>query len=198
MPYGVDERFFDAPAMTHEALERLGVQGRFVLASGGASERKNLAALAAAWTAVRRARPDVTLVLSGPEHPRRTELFRGLPRFTWSARLPDLDARSDGRRLAVVVPSLEEGFGLPALEGMAAGTTVVAADTSSLTEVVADGGYLVPPTAEGVADGLVHALSDDSDVEVVTRRGAERARRFTWSRCAEGHARVWRRVASAT
>ena len=199
VPYGVDERFFDAPAMTHEELARLGVEGRYVLASGGASERKNLAALAAAWKTVARARPDVSLVLSGPENPRRTELFRGLPRVHLVGRLPDhvmpgLMAAAS----VVVVPSLEEGFGLPALEGMAAGTTVVAADTSSLTEVVADGGYLVPPTAEGVTDGLVHALSDDSDVEVVTRRGAERARRFTWSRCAEGHARVWRRVASGS
>ena len=68
-------------------------------------------------------------------------------------------------------------------------------DTSSLTEVVGDGGYLVPPTADGVAEGLAHVLSQDPEVDVVTRRGALRARQFTWSRCVEGHARVWQRVA---
>ena len=95
----------------------------------------------------------------------------------------------------MVVPSLEEGFGLPALEGMAVGTCVVAADTSSLPEVVGDGGFLVPPTPNGLTDGLLHALSDDPEVAEVVRRGGARARQFTWRRCAEGHAEVWKRVA---
>jgi glycosyltransferase involved in cell wall biosynthesis len=199
VPYGVDERFFDAPALTREELLQLGIEAPYVLASGGSSARKNLRALAAAWRTVARAHPNASLVLSGPESPARTELFRGLPRVHLVGRLPD--GTVPGLMAAasvVVVPSLEEGFGLPALEGMAVGTTVVAADTSSLTEVVADGGFLVAPTEDGVASGLVHALSDDPEVEVVRRRGAERARRFTWSRCAQGHAQVWRRVAGTT
>lgn len=79
VPNGVDERYFGAVPLGADLLAALGVVGPFVMTGGGASERKNLASLAAAWPLVRRARPDLSLVLAGPEHPRRTALFAGLP-----------------------------------------------------------------------------------------------------------------------
>ena len=101
----------------------LGINGPYVLASGGASARKNLASLAEAWPHIQSSRPDLTLVLSGPEHPRRTSLFVGLANVQLVGRVdselvPGLMASAS----AVVVPSHYEGFGLPALEGMAVRT----------------------------------------------------------------------------
>jgi glycosyltransferase involved in cell wall biosynthesis len=197
VPNGVADRFFDAPALSAASLERLGVPRPFVLASGGASERKNLAALAAAWPDVHRARPDLTLVMTGPPHPRRSELFRGLDAVRMVGMvddelMPGLMAAAE----ALVVPSKEEGFGLPALEAMATRTPVVAADTSSFPEVVGDAGLLVDPTPPAIAEGIVHATSGASDVTAMVERGAERARHFTWRRSAEGHAAVWQDVAS--
>ena len=72
---GVDQRFFDAPPLAASELAGLGIDGPFVLHAGGASARKNLEGLAGAWPQVRKARPDVVLVLSGPQHPRRDALF---------------------------------------------------------------------------------------------------------------------------
>ncbi len=196
VPNGVADRFFDAVALDAAALEGLGVTHPFVLASGGASERKNLASLAAAWPQVLRARPDLSLVLTGPPHPRRTELFGGLPRTHLVGRLDDSVVPAlMASASAVVVPSKEEGFGLPALEAMAVRTPVVAADTSSFPEVVGDGGLLVDPTPEGIAEGIVHATSGEREVDEMVERGARRSREFTWRRSAEGHAAVWRRVA---
>ncbi|GAB3880235.1 glycosyltransferase family 4 protein [Terrabacter terrigena] len=197
VPNGVEERYFGAAPLAADALARFGVTGPYVLAAGGASERKNLEALAEAWPRVRAARPDVTLVLAGPPHPRRTELFAPLPGVRLVGRVPD-EAMPGLYAAAsvVVVPSLVEGFGLPALEGMATGVPVVASDRSSLPEVVGDGGLLVAPTGAGLAEGVLDMLSGGAEVERMAHRGLERARRFTWEASAEGHARVWRSVSA--
>ena len=137
----------------------------------------------------------MTLVLAGPPHARRTELFGALPGVRFVGRVSDeVLPRLYAAASVVVVPSLVEGFGLPALEGMATGVPVVASDRSSLPEVVGDGGLLVEPTGGALADGILDVLAGGDDVEAMARRGLERSRRFTWEASAEGHARVWRSV----
>ena len=195
---GVDGRFFDPSPAHPEVLRRLGVDGAYVLVTGGASARKNLEGLSAAWREVSRARPDLTLVLCGPEHPRRTALFADVPSARLVGRvngslLPSLVAGSS----ALVVPSHYEGFGLPALEGMAAGVPVVAARTSSLPEVVGDGGLLVDPTPRGLSEGILAAVSGESEVLAMSRRGRRRAEAFTWEKSALRHAEIWSAVARA-
>ena len=193
---GVDPRYLGAEPLTAEGLRALGIEGPYVLAVGGVSRRKNLEGLAEAWPLVHGARPDLTLVLVGPEHPRRSALFGGLAGVRLAGRVPDEVLPSlYAAAAAVVVPSLYEGFGLPALEGMAAGVPVVAARTSALPEVVGDGGLLVEPTTEGLVEGVVHAVSGDADVALAVTRGRARAASFTWERSAAGHAAVWDSVA---
>ncbi len=92
----------------------------------------------------------------------------------------------------VVVPSLYEGFGLPALEGMAAGVPVVAADRSSLPEVCGDAALLVEPDAEGLAAGVAAALDRGSAIEAMVGRAAARAATFTWEVSVAAHAELWR------
>lgn len=197
VPNGVDERFFDAEPATPETLRSMGITTPFVLTTGGASERKNLAGLAAAWPTVHAARPELTLVLTGPPHPRRTALFKNLPGVILAGMVdagvvPGLMAAAD----AVVVPSRYEGFGFPALEGMAVGTPVVAAATSSLPEVVGDGALLVEPKGASLAEGIINITSGDPEVMQIAARGRTRADHFTWERSLAGHAAVWEAVAS--
>lgn len=196
VPNGVDARFFDAIPLSTQALAGLGISGPFVLTGGGASERKNLTGLAESWPLVQRARPELSLVLSGPPHPRRTALFAGLSGVHLVgnvdvAFVPGLMAAAE----AVVVPSRYEGFGLPALEAMAVGVPLVAARTSSLPEVVGDAGILVEPDAHALAEGIVQATAGDPEVAVLVARGRARAAEFTWEVSTDRHADVWRAVA---
>lgn len=193
---GVDERFFDATPASAQVLRSIGVDSPFVLTTGGASERKNLAGLAAAWPIVHAARPELVLVLTGPPHPRRTALFAHLPNVVLAGLVdaelvPGLIAAAE----AVVVPSLYEGFGFPSVEGMAAGTTVVSANTSSLPEVVGDGAILVGTDAAAIAEGIIDATYGDPEVAQVAARGRARANDFTWDHSLAGHTAVWELVA---
>lgn len=198
IPNGVDhERFGGAAPADAAALNRLGIKRPFVLAAGGSSRRKNLEGLASAWASVCRGRPDLSLVLAGPESSRRTALFRGLENVRLVGRLEDsILPRVLAASAVLVVPSLYEGFGLPALEGMAAGVPVVAARASSLPEVVGDGGILVEPTSEGLAAGILWATSGDSEVLRIVERGRLRSREFTWEKSVAAHAQVWASVSA--
>lgn len=192
---GVDPRYAQATPLSAGRLLELGINRPYVLHAGGASTRKNLEGLAEAWPRIRSAHQDVSLVLSGPPHERRSRLFSHLSGALLLGRVPDADMPGLVAGAAVVVvPSLYEGFGLPALEAMAAGVPVVAADTSALPEVVGSDGILVPPTGEGLADGVTWALTHDRDILTNVQRGRRRASEFTWERSARGHAAVWEAV----
>jgi glycosyltransferase involved in cell wall biosynthesis len=85
----------------------------------------------------------------------------------------------------LALPSLDEGFGLPALEAMSAGVPVVASNRGSLPEVVSTGGMLVDPTqAEGLAAALERVLEDEETAKAWGQAGLERARAFTWAESA--------------
>lgn len=192
---GVDDRFREAAPLAPTVLKTLGLEGRYILHAGGASLRKNLAALAAAWRRISSSYPDVTLALSGPPHARRDELFARMPQTVLLGRVsrdvvPGLLAGAE----AVVVPSLYEGFGLPVLEAMAAGTPVVAAATSSIPEVASGAAILVEPTGEGLAEGLSAVLSETIDRGAMIAHGRARSAMFTWERCAADHAAIWNEV----
>ena len=195
IPNGIDARMLTASPLPQRLLANLGLDRRYVLTAGGASVRKNLEGLTLAWNQVESQYPDTALALAGADDPRRSKLFAGLPRVVFLGRvdddvLPGVFASA----AAVVVPSFYEGFGIPALEGMAVAVPVVASDRSSLPEVVGDGGILVNPSPQGLAEGIEFALSGSSEVAAIARRGRDRAAQFTWDRAAIRHAQLWARL----
>ena len=96
-------------------------------------------------------------------------------------------------------PSRYEGFGFPPLQAMAAGVPVVATAAGAVPEVVGDGAWLVD-TGDGdaLADRLVRALAGGPDVEALVARGLARCEQFSWDRCAEGLAGLYRDAVSST
>jgi glycosyltransferase involved in cell wall biosynthesis len=196
IPNGVDAAFFDTLPLEEERLADLGVRRPFVLHAGGCTERKNLVGLAAAWPRVHADHGTAMLVLMGPADARRDRLFAGLAGTALIGRMDDSTARGVmAAASAVAVPSIYEGFGLPALEAMAVGVPVVAARRSSLPEVCGDAAYLVEPDPAGLAEGLSAALDGGPEVEAMVARGRLRAERFTWEASVSAHAALWRTYA---
>ena len=100
-----------------------------------------------------------------------------------------------GRADLLLMPSLHEGFGLPALEAMACGTPVVVSNRGSLPEVVGDAGLLVEPhDIEGIARAAERLTTDPALRTDLIRRGRERARAFTWERTARETLAVYQEV----
>ena len=177
IPEGVHERFF-AAAPDAEVARRYGLPARYVLALGTVSERKNLRVLARAAEALRQR--GIELVVAGSQRGYLRGSAADLRRLGYidDADLPALYAGA----LALAMPSRYEGFGLPCLEAMAAGTPVVAADRAALPETVGDAGLLVgPDDADGFAQALVSVVDDAAPRAKLVAAGQRRAARFPWS-----------------
>jgi len=98
----------------------------------------------------------------------------------------DLPALLSGAR-ALLYLSLYEGFGLPLLEGMAAGTAVLASNRTAIPEVAGDAAFYVEPEdTDAIAAALVRLLEDEPFRRELVERGGRHARNFTWEQTAHG------------
>ncbi len=85
-----------------------------------------------------------------------------------------------------VYPSFYEGFGLPPLEAMQCGTPVITSNTSSLPEVVGDAGIMISPTElDELCEAMLSVYKSPFLREDLSRRSLERAKKFSWERCAQ-------------
>jgi glycosyltransferase involved in cell wall biosynthesis len=173
--------------------ERYGLGCDYVLYVGNFLPHKNLPRLLRAWTALTGPlRASYRLVLAGGAGAGRRSLAvlaaaLGLgDRIVFPGLIDDVDLPAlYGGATAVVLPSLEEGFGLPALEAMACGTPVVASRRGALPEVVGDAGVLVDPEDErALAAALARLLGSPADRQTLARQGLARAAHYTAARTA--------------
>jgi len=209
IPLGLDELFQPVtdPARLAAVRAKYGIPGDYLLYVGTLQPRKNLVRLIEAWARViadcRLQIADLgrwTLVIAGKKGWLYEEIFATVRRLGLEGRVlfpgyvpeEDLPALLSGAT-AFVLPSLYEGFGLPALEAMACGTPVIAANVSSLPEVVGDAGLLVDPLDTDALAAALQRLLADADPSPTLRaglradlrqRGLARARLFSWPRCA--------------
>lgn len=91
-------------------------------------------------------------------------------------------------------PSLNEGFGLPVVDAMASGTPVLVSSSASLPEIAGDAGLIVEPDAESISIGLETLWTNVSLREEYIRKGIERAKRFTWDKCAAETVSIYSRI----
>jgi glycosyltransferase involved in cell wall biosynthesis len=188
VPLGVDARF--AGAVASDVPRRYGLERGYVLAVGTVEPRKNLPRLVRAFLGLPRGvRSGHRLAIAGAAGWSDTETEQLAARHGDVVRLgfvPDDDlAALYAGAAAFAFPSLGEGFGLPVLEAMAAGTAVVTSNGSALGEVAGDAAKLVDPwSVESIRDGLIDVLTDDRLRSELAARGRARAAEYTWERTA--------------
>ncbi|MDQ6769171.1 MAG: glycosyltransferase family 4 protein [Gemmatimonadota bacterium] len=185
IPNGVDSIFFDRPSTKRP------VANPYVLFVGTPEPRKNLARLISAMELLRARGMRERLVIVGAGG--------------WGSAMPQSDiiervGRASDDELhalyahasCLALPSLHEGFGLPALEAMAAGTPVVAANTGALPEVTGGAAVLADPLdTDSIAHGITEALANRNSL---IARGRARAGEFSWRRTAALTLEVYREL----
>lgn len=194
---------YHAPVAEDEALRlrrRHGLARPFFLYTGNISPRKNLKALLEAFAKIKD-RVDADLVVTG-----------GLSwSDAWNAWVRDMGIADRVRRLGFVerqdmpalyasaltfvFPSLFEGFGLPVLEAQAVGVPVICSNATSLPEVAGHGALLVDPMdTDALAKALEAAALDPGLRELLTAKGRENVKRFSWRKTAERTLDAFERV----
>jgi glycosyltransferase involved in cell wall biosynthesis len=155
----------------------------YLLYVGDAEPRKNLRTLVAAYALYRQRSPDpASLVLVGSAEANQPGV-RIEPALT-AGRLAELYAGA----LALVQPSLYEGFGLTALEAMTMGAPVLAARSPGLTELCGDAVlYFDPRSEQKLADQLARIAQDRELRQTLSSQGRRRAEEFSWESSARAH-----------
>jgi len=172
-----------------------GLPARYLLCVGNRAAHKNVNLLLRAFAVLARQDPDLHLVLSGSGLPdERAEIARlGIAGRTHLVKVSDADLPSLYQHAAAfVLPSRYEGFGLPLVEAMAAGTPSVISSAPALIEVAAGCAEVVDPDdVEGVVGCLDRILGDSAHREKLRSAGRTRARDFTWHATAAATARAY-------
>ncbi|MCD9124439.1 glycosyltransferase family 4 protein [Luteimonas fraxinea] len=190
---GVDARFspsaFDSVPCA-AVLSSLGIERPYVLCSGGLDRRKNVPALLEAFARMPEGlRARHQLVVTGDDR----EALRALnaqadrlgidaSRRVFVGHVDDATLIELYRQCALFVfPSLQEGFGLPALEAMACGAPVICSDVSSLPEVVGHPDLLVPPgDVAALSTRMAAVLDSPVRAQAMRAHGLQRATNFSW------------------
>jgi glycosyltransferase involved in cell wall biosynthesis len=191
VPSGVDPVFFE--------VARRRRPEPFLLAVSTLHPHKNLDGLLRAFSAFRRRRPDFRLVVcgmhgfsTGAMHDLRDRLGLAdaveFPGWIPREDLYDLFARA----WAFCCPSKFEGFGLPVLEGLAAGLPTACSNIEPLAGIAGDAALLFDPDdPDAIADAMLELVEDDALRTRLAENGPRRAAVFSWRKTAEGMLQVF-------
>jgi glycosyltransferase involved in cell wall biosynthesis len=181
----------------------------FLLHVGDLHERRNLVVVVEALLEARRhfgGAAAMSLVLAGVDR----GMGEGLCAMAAEAGAPEavvaLGPVEENRihalyrgALALVYPSLYEGFGLPLVEAMASGTPVLASHEASMPEVLGGAGVLLDPRdVSAWRDAIIRLVNDAALRDDLRARGLARAATFTWQRTARRTLEVYREVMGGT
>ena len=174
-------------------LRRYGIRGKYILYVGKFLHHKNVARIIEAFARLKHEHDiSQSLVLVGKQDKNVDVLMRlaenlGIrDAIIVTGYVPDEELPYFYKGAALFVfPSLYEGFGLPVIDAMSCGIPVITSNVSSLPEVAGDAAILVDPlSTEAIAEGMWSVLNDEKKHEELSRKGKERARQFTWEKCA--------------
>jgi glycosyltransferase involved in cell wall biosynthesis len=203
IPHGVDHERFRPSDDVDGDLDRLRVLGiapPYIVHLGTIEPRKNVAGLVRAFVRVREAHPELRLVLAGVRGWGIDDVDAAIDRAGVASSVVRLGYVEDDvvpsllrRAAAVAYPAFEEGFGLPALEGLACGGVVVTT-SGTVMEDVTGGAAILSPAGDDVAlaSALLRAVGGGPDVDALRSAGPRVAAPYTWEAAAAAHADLYR------
>jgi glycosyltransferase involved in cell wall biosynthesis len=182
------------------AARRAGVPegARWLIYVGGFAPHKRIDLVVRAHAAVarRHGSPPLVLLLVGPETDafhQDLDAIRAAIRdagteslVRWPGYVPDDELRHlHSGAVALVLASMAEGFGLPAVEAARCGTPVIATTASPLPQVLEGGGLFVPPgDADALEAAIERLVTDEPARQAFGQRARERAEALSWPRSA--------------
>jgi glycosyltransferase involved in cell wall biosynthesis len=180
---------------------RTAPSGGYVLFVGTLEPRKNVGVLLDAFERLV-PRTSAELVLAGKATAQSQEWLERIAKPPLAGRVRHLGYIDPAARRAIyegaavlVLPSLDEGFGLPVLEAMTLGVPVVTSNRGSLPEVVGDAGPIVDAAdSAALADAIGHVLTDSAFAAACAAKGIERSRAYRWDRAAQRTYAVYERA----
>lgn len=205
LSHGIEPHRLAPPHLdARRVRSRFRLPGPFVLYPAITYAHKNHVMLIEAFARLHASHPEALLVLTGGSGPSEPEVVTAIERFGIGRVVRRLGrvSRSEIDALyveaaAVAYPSRYEGFGLPVLEALGAGTAVVAADTASMPEVLGDAGQLIDPDDPAAwATALARVLDHDPTVADMVDRGLKRAEDSSWDKLVPMLVDVYRRTVS--
>jgi alpha-1,3-rhamnosyl/mannosyltransferase len=205
VPLGVEAMFQPRTELDCQpVLQALSLRYQgYLLAVGTLEPRKNLGVALEAFAQLpKTTRQLYPLVLAGMKGWHTSAMERQMASMVAAGEvrllgyLPREDlARITAGAIAMVYPSIYEGFGLPPLEAMACGVPAIVSNVSSLPEVVGDTGLLVDPhDVEGIATAMGCIIEDCALRTRLAEMALSRSRQFSWDRCVEQTLGVYRRA----
>lgn len=177
-----------AASLQENVHSKYNLPERYFIFIGTLQPRKNISRIVQAYAQYRAQMPKpAALVLAGVKGWLYDELWvQGVDGVHLTGYIDEADkgALYDGA-LALVFPTLYEGFGFPVVEAMHCGTPVIASTTSSLPELVGDAGLLVDPLdVNAIAEAMYRLDSDEALCDILRAKGYNQAKNFSWDAAA--------------
>jgi glycosyltransferase involved in cell wall biosynthesis len=205
IPLGADKKWFKKLSTEHinKVLSKHSITKNFFISVGTIQPRKNLQRVIKAYQSLpERIKKETLLIIVGSRGWGCDELVANLksgtygPSVIWLHHLPEDELLAlMNSAVALVFPSLFEGFGLPVLEAFASGTAVITSNKTSLPEVAGDAALLVDPEdVNAIAQSMSDIIEDDYLRADMVRRAKARAQDFTWKRTALETIKVYQDV----
>lgn len=210
VPLGVDSSFepHDGVQSARLIAEKYGVSPDYICTVGTVEPRKNMSTLVEAVRILRdRNQLRHQLLIAGTPGWKNSDTYASVERCGLTERevkflghVPDEDLSLLYSGAALFVfPSRYEGFGLPLLEAMASAAPVVAANTSSIPEVVGEAAIMVSPDRpEEFAEAIARVTGDPALSRALSEKGLKRAQEFTWEAAALKVLRIFEESVRAT